>query len=216
MPRHILPLLLIIILATTLPAMDISINKSIIIDDGKRNSGGMTTINGNLSIGNDCIVTGTCRTVNGSIDVGDNTTVKKLQSVNGGITLGHNSRVLANVETVNGYVTCNSGVEIQGNIKTINAVVELDNTCVKRNINTHTGNIYLQNGSMVEKNLVVRASHHNENSNDENKPVKIVLSQGSVIKGDLLVKDKDRKVLVYLQDDSKILGKVKNAQIINE
>jgi len=215
MNRYIINFILVLTLVSVAPAMDISINKSTSIKDGKKKSGGMTTINGNLNIGDDCRVTGVCRTVNGNIEVGENTTIKKLQTVNGGVTIGRNSRILSHIETVNGFVTCNPGVEIFGSIKTVNAIIELDSVRVKRNITTYTGNIYLQNGSIVEKDLVVKHSH-NKNNTYDNRILKLTLSGGSVIEGDVIVKARDIKVMVTLREGSKIIGKVKNAQVVYE
>ncbi|HPG39344.1 MAG TPA: hypothetical protein PLP19_01240 [bacterium] len=215
MNRYIISFIFILALVTVASAMDISINKSTTIRDGKKKNGGMTTINGNLNIGDDCRVTGACRTVNGNIDIGDNTTVKKLQTVNGGVTIGRNSRILTHIETVNGFVTCNPGVEILGSIKTVNAMIELDSVRVKRNITTYTGNIYLQNGSIVERDLVVKHSHNKNNSYD-NWILKLTLSGGSIIEGDVIVRAKDIKVMVTLREGSKIMGKVKNAQVVYE
>ena len=44
----------------------------------------------------------------------------------------------------------------------------------------------------------------------------IELSGESVVEGDIIVEDRDIEVQVYLLDDSKVLGRVKNAEVINK
>ena len=53
-------------------------------------------------------------------------------------------------------------------------------------------------------------------NSDRHRRLTIELSGESVVEGDIIVEDRDIEVQVYLLDDSKVLGRVKNAEVINK
>jgi hypothetical protein len=47
------------------------------------------------------------------------------------------------------------------------------------------------------------------------KGLEITISESSLVEGDIVVKDSDRKVKVILSGGGKVLGEIKNAEVIN-
>lgn len=226
--------LVVIVLAVLLvtPGCNISVNKSIYIDDGETVKNAQSTVNGSIYIGSDCKVKGSCNTVNGKIKVGSNSEVRGLKTVNMGITIGENSYVDGNASTVNGSINCKAGVKIDGDASTINGSIkcdsgakingdattvngkiELKKTVVKEDIRTHNGNITLMNESIVYGDIVIRRSH---NITRRHRRLKIRIAEGSVVKGDIINKDDDIDVEVYLTGGGKVIGKIRGAELIKE
>ncbi|MCK5058552.1 MAG: hypothetical protein KAT34_17995 [Candidatus Aminicenantes bacterium] len=226
--------LLVLFLATMLilPGCNISVNKSIYIDDGETVNHGQRTVNGSIYIGSNCKVKGSCSTVNGKIKVGGNSEVRALKTVNMGITIGENSYVDGDVSTVNGSilcragvkidgdastinggVTCETGVKINGDASTINGKIDLKKTVVKEDIKTHNGNITLTEGSIVYGDIIVKRS---TNFTRRLRRLKIRIADGSVVKGDIINRDKDMDVKVYLSNGGSVMGRVERAEVIKE
>ena len=194
-------------------ACKVRINNSIHIRSGSKIRGSQNTINGSIYIDNDCYVKGDCRSVNGVIEVGENSKVKKLQTVNGGITLGPGVMVHGDVASVNGSVKCNSGTVIEGDVSSVNGSVLLNHTSVADDVNTYNGNVLLENKSVVEDNIVVKDA---KGRNRRDKPLIIKIMGDSVVEGDIIVRDEDVKVEVYLIDGGHVKGRIRNAQVIKQ
>jgi len=64
---------------------NMSVNRTIRIEDGETVRHSLNTVNGSVIIGKDCVIEGSCRSVNGSVLVGSRSKVGDLQSVNGGM-----------------------------------------------------------------------------------------------------------------------------------
>jgi len=223
---------LIIITGLTLSGCNMSVNKSISIDDGETVNIGPKTVNGSIRIGNNCVIKGGSRTVNGSIRVGRNCKVKSLKTVNCGITVGKDTvvdgeigtvngsiscdegvRVMDNISTINGSINCDPGVKVDGDLSNINGKVYLKNTIVNDDIRTYTGNITLLDKSMVEGDIIIKRSR---SFTRRFRTLKIKISEGSVVKGDIIVKDRDLKVKVFLIQGGKVEGRIKNAEVVEE
>lgn len=196
-----------------LTACNFSVNQTIHIQDDETKHSSINTVNGNIIIGNRCDIQGKCRSVNGNIDVGHDSRVKELQTVNGGIRIDSDTIVKRDVESVNGSVTCESGVAVKGDISTINGRVKLCNSEVSHDITTINGDITLKEKSIVRGDIVIK---DNKGRSKSKRALEIRLSNESVVEGDIIVKDRDIKVEVYLSDGSKVLGRVRNAEVIEE
>lgn len=203
---------ILLIIISVMTACNVSVNKTVKIRDGEKRDSNINTVNGSIIIGENCDIRGKCRTVNGHIEVGSDSRVKELQTINGSIRIDSNTIVKNDVETINGSVTCESGVKISGSINTINGRIKLSNSEVSRNVETINGNITLSDKSIVHGDIIVKKS---KGISHRTRSLKIRLSNESVVEGDIIVKDRDIKVEVYLSDGSKVLGQVKNAEVIS-
>ena len=201
-----------LLLAIT-PGCDSSINKSIYVQDGERRDSGINTVNGTITIGNDCVIRGDCRTVNGAIRVGQNSIVRELQVVNGEIELGRKSRSKNDLMTVNGTVTLQPGSLVNGDVSTINGGIRMDNATVEQDLTLFNGNIELVNASLVKGDIIIKDSKGNR---DRNQVYTIRLGEGSVVEGDIFVQEDEVKVKVVLGKDASVKGNVTNAEVIRE
>ena len=201
-----LGILLLLGMAVSSFTMDLSVNKSIHIGDNEKRSG-CSSVNGSVIIGNHCRITGSCRTVNGTIDVGRECMMKSLQSVNGSIKIDKETRVHGSISSVNGSITCRHGSKILDDVESVNGGITIHDTQVGHNISTFNGNIKLLNGSIVENDIIVKDNH---GQNNREKPLYILIDNNSVVKGDVINRETDIKVILQLQDGGKVEGKVKN------
>ncbi len=201
--------LLICCLAIGLLGCNVSVNKSIHVDDGEIRNSGFSTVNGSITIGNNCKINGSCNTVNGRIEVGGNTELEDLHTVNGSIALGENTTA-EEVGTVNGEITCDEGVVIRGDIGTINGSLRLTKTVIKHNIETHNGDITLRNESRVFGDIFIE-----ETKGDNDKVLAIKITENSIVEGNIVVEDKGRRVEVLLLKGGKVLGNIKGAKVID-
>ena len=228
--KRLLLLALFLAALLVLPGCNISVNKSIYVDDGETINHGQKTVNGSIYIGSNCKVRGSCSTVNGKIKVGSNSEVRALRTVNMGITIGENSYADGNVSTVNGSILCRAGVKIDGDASTINGAVtcetggkingdtttingkiDLKKTVVKEDIQTHNGNITLTEGTIVYGDIIIKRSTR---LTRRHRKLKIRIADGSVVKGDIINRDRDLEVKVYLETGGSVIGRVERAEVI--
>jgi hypothetical protein len=189
----------------------IHVNKNVAVADGTSSSG-YSSVNGNIKIGVQCNISGGCKTVNGNIVIGENTRVGDLQTVNGYVKLYREVKVDGDAETINGYIRCAQGVEVEGTLSTINGNITCSGTEISRDIKTCNGNIDLDKNSTVSGSVIIMGT----SSTEPVKTIYIRLSGQSVIKGDILVKDSNRKVKVVLSDSSMVEGKVFDAELVKK
>ncbi len=192
-------------------ACNVSVNQSVTVKDGATRIGTINTVNGNIVIGNHCVVKGSARAVNGRIEVGEKSRVQSLQTVNGPVSIGRDTQVDGDIGSVNGSITCDAGVSVLGKVAGINGVIELKRTTVERDVTTVLGNVSLLDHSVVNGDLVVKEA---KGSSHKNRRLKIVLDDGSVVKGDVRVEDPDIQVQVYLSNGAKVEGRVIDAEVV--
>ena len=190
---------------------NMAVNRSFTLRDGKTLRSGKIAINGSVNIGSDCKVGGTCRSINGVIRVDENSKVESLQSINGGITIKRDVVVHGSASTVNGSVTCGSNSIIHGNISAVNGCIELDQTEVERNIKVYNGDVILDRGSVVHGNIIVG---RNKGKSHRTERILIEIRDGSEVKGDIRVEERDAEVEVILSGGGKVHGRVKGAEVI--
>ncbi|NIR48755.1 hypothetical protein GWO43_09990 [candidate division KSB1 bacterium] len=196
-----------------LTSCNLSINKTVRVRDGETRNSGINTVNGGIIIGDNCEVRGDCHSVNGKIDVGRNSKVEELQTVNGGIRIDEGSMVYGSLESVNGSVTCDAGVTVEDEINTINGKIRLYNTRVEENITTINGDISLKEKSVVVGDIIIKDS---KGTSGDRRRLRITLEGESVVEGDIMVKEADIDVEVILSGDSKVMGRIENAEVIEE
>ncbi len=191
----------------------VSINKSISVDDGKTVGTSINTVNGSITIGSDCLVKGDCRSVNGGIRVGQDSKVKDLECVNGSIRLDASVRVNGSINAINGPVVCARDVAVRRDIDSVNGDIDLERTIVERDVTTYNGNITLTDASVVEGDVIIKKS---KGKSDRPKRLVITVSEGSEIQGDILVRDDERDVKVILSGGGRVLGRIRNAEVVEE
>ncbi|MFC1493519.1 hypothetical protein ACFL6O_06110 [candidate division KSB1 bacterium] len=205
--------LLFIITIALIPAINcnVGINRTIYIDDGEKVRGSQNTVNGSIIIGSDCEVGGDCRSVNGDIEVGENSNVRSLQAVNGRIRLEKDVTVRGDIEAINMRILCSPGVKIEGEVYSVNGKIDLDNTTVSKNVSTYNGDIILSGRSRINGDIIIR---RNRGEHQHRRSLTIEIADGSVVEGDVIVRDRDIEVTVYLMNGGKVEGKIVDAEVV--
>ncbi len=205
-----------------------SVNKSVTIPDGKKIDS-LSSVNGSLTLGDNCSVDGSVTNVNGSIYIGKGTSVKgvvknvnggirlygncvarDVKSVNGGIKLGENSTINGLIKSVNGSIRIKDGSKIADGIRTVNGSIKISKTRLGDGITTVNGSITITNKSVVKGNILIKESNRNFLGlfkSSRHPKVKIRVSGNSVIDGDIINEDKDFDVILIIEDGSKVTGK---------
>ncbi len=194
-----------------LASCNVSVNRTIYIEDGEKVYQSLSTVNGGIVIGKNCVVKGSCRSVNGHIEVGRNSSVTDLQTVNTKISLEENVQVNGDINSVNGSIRCDSSVVVRGGIGTINGDIELDNTEVRHDLTTYSGDITLTNNSTVGGDVIVKKHRR---SSDADHRLRIEIRDNAVVEGDIIVRAEDVEVTVSLVNGGRVLGKIENAEVI--
>jgi DUF4097 and DUF4098 domain-containing protein YvlB len=189
---------------------NVAVNRSTTLGDGKTVHSSHHTVNGTITIGSNCDVRAMCESVNGGITVGPDSHVRTLQTVNGHIDLGERVIVHGNVNSVNGFVRCNPGVKIERGISSVNGKVELAGTTVARDIKTCNADVALRGASVVEGSIVVR---RRDDDSERHQRLEIRVTDGSVLKGDVVVQDPDVDVAVYLSNGGTVQGRIEGAAV---
>lgn len=136
---------------------DISrVNRGIRVEVEER-VGDISSVNGGITMerGSSAYEIGT---VNGGINLDDEVVIVHAETVNGGIRVGENVTVNGSLKTINGRIRTGSGTVIANQIKTVNGKIQLSNTQVGENVQTSNGDIEIRDGSIIEGDVVVRAS----------------------------------------------------------
>jgi len=204
-------LLIVAVMLFILAACHLAIERDIHVESGRTVRGSINVIDGDITIGSDCLVRSSCRTVDGDIEVGRGSRVDNLQSVDGNIYVGRNVAVRRDVELVDGSIVCRSGVVVGGNINAIDGSIEIENTVVERDITTYDAGIRLDDRSRVDGDIIIRRS---PDEHDRHRRVTIEIAGGSVVKGDIVNRDGNVDVRVYLSQDGRIEGRVDDVKVI--
>jgi len=108
-------------------------------------------------------------------------------------------------------VDVDKGSSIKGDISTVNGKIRLIGAHVSQNIQTFNGDIRLLEASELEGDIIIK------DTRGKNKDRLIIeILDASVVKGNIRVEDEERRVTVYKSNDSKIMGKVFNAELVEE
>jgi predicted acyltransferase (DUF342 family) len=193
----------LLVLLMAVPAMAASLNKSVKIGAGEE-SDGASSVNGSISVGDNAIVTGNLKTVNGSIRVDAGASIEKAATVNGGLRLADGVRA-EGLATVNGSINVGENGVIDGEISAVNGRISVGNgSTVSEGVGNVNGQIELV-GAQVGGDLTTVNGD-------------IELSEGAVIKGDLVVeepsgwkwgKEKSRKPRVVIGPGSRVEGTIR-------
>lgn len=192
----------LLVMLMSVPAFGASVNKSVKIAAGEE-SGGASSVNGSITVGADAVVTGNVSTVNGSIRVDNGARIEAAETVNGSIRLGDDVES-ESLETVNGTIAVGERTKVAGEIEAVNGRISLASGVVVddsiENVNGRIEMVAAQVGGNVSTV-----------SGD------VELREGSVINGDLVVrqpsrqgwgKNKSRTPRVVIGPGSQVLGTI--------
>lgn len=210
--------LLVVLIA--LPAFGASVNKSIKIAAGTE-SGGATSVNGSISVGENAVVTGDVKTVNGAIHIAagasiesattvngrigisDNVQSESLTTVNGSITVGKSAVVDGSITVVNGRIEINDGSTVSRDISHVNGEIEVSGAEVGGDISSVNGDIDIIHGAVIKGDIKIeKPSSWSWRRLMDRKP-RIVIGPGSSVEG---VIDLEREVELFISETATVGG----------
>lgn len=202
------------------PAMAATINKSVKIEAGAE-SGGASSVNGSISVGEDAVVTGNVKTVNGTIRVDQGASIEdastvngavrlaegvksgSLSTVNGSVKVGGSTAVDGEVSAVNGRITIEKGSNVSTGVSNVNGQIELEGAVVGGNLETVNGDVSLEDKSVVKGDLVVEKNSGWGWGKSKSRKPRIVVGPGSRVEGKIILK---REVELYISETAEVGG----------
>jgi len=148
---------------------------------------------------------GDISSVNGDIDLGSGAIAAKLDTVNGGIDLDDRVEI-ERAETVNGGIRVSRDVTVHRSLSTVNGGIQTNSgTVIGDRVSTVNGKIRLRD-TRVQENV--------QTSNGD-----IILTDGSVVEGDVIVKGRrswigrffnfdQRRPKIIIDADSSVMGDI--------
>jgi DUF4097 and DUF4098 domain-containing protein YvlB len=201
------------------PVYGASVNKSVKVPEGGE-SGGATSVNGSITVGDGATVTGTLHTVNGKIRIGshahvidaktvngsvsldDDVTSANLETVNGSIGLGRNTTASGTVSAVNGRIRLENGARVDEEVSTVNGDILLEGGTVGEDVTTVNGDVRLSDSAAVEGDIVIKKPRSWGSHNNQRDP-EIVIGPGSRVGGVIRL---ERKVKLYISESAEVGG----------
>lgn len=214
-PRALVYLAIFVFVLASATFAGASVNKSIRVDDGETADHELNSVNGSITVGSRAELQRSAETVNGGITVGDDSRTRDLISVNGRVRVGDRVSVDGNLRSVNGAVEAGEETVVTGRVETVNGGIDLRGTTVQDDLQTVNGRVRLDRGSRILGDLVIEG-RNNHGWSSHSKPLVIELRDGSVIEGDIDVRDEDRRVTVRLSGGSSVKGQVRGAEVVRE
>jgi len=209
-----------LVMLMAVPVYGASINKSITVSAGSE-SGGESSVNGSITVGDGAVVTGALSTVNGSIRVGDNAQVEAVETVNGslkissGVTseglstvngaigVGADTAVDGAIEAVNGRISLDNGSSVSGNVENVNGEISLAGSEIGGDLSTVNGDIDLSDASVIKGDIIVeKPGGWSFGWNDSRTP-EITIGPGSRVDGKIRL---EREVKLFISDTAKVGG----------
>lgn len=202
------------------PAMAATINKSVKIEAGAE-SGGASSVNGSISVGEDAVVTGNVKTVNGTIRVDQGASIEdastvngavrlaegvksgSLSTVNGSVKVGSSTAVDGEVSAVNGRITIDKGSNVSAGVSNVNGQIELEGAVVGGNLETVNGDVSLEDKSVVKGDLVVEKNSGWGWGKSKSRKPRIVVGPGSRVEGKIILK---REVELFISETAEVGG----------
>jgi hypothetical protein len=201
------------------PAYGFNMNKSINVEAGSE-TGGHSTINGSISVGDDATVTGgletvngtirvddnagieDAQTVNGSIRVGSGVTARDLTSVNGSIGVGENSTVDGEVNVVNGKISLSKGSSVSDDVSNVNGEIDIEGAGIGGDLTTVNGDVTLSDGATLQGDLVVEKPRGRKWNLGSRKP-RVIIGRGVRVAGEIRL---EREVELFISDSAEVGG----------
>lgn len=197
-----------------------SVNKNIKVAAGEQ-SGGESTVNGNISVGAGATVSGSLSTVNGTIRVdddvrlddaetvngalrlGNGVTASSLGTVNGSIRVGERGNIEDDIEAVNGRIEAGGGTVVGSGVSNVNGEIELSGVEVSGDVSTVNGDVMLDDGTAVLGDVVIeKPNRWNWGSKQSRKP-KVIVGPGSRVDGNIIA---EREIDLYISESAQVGG----------
>jgi len=209
-----------LVLMMSVPALGASINKSVKVAAGEE-SGGATSVNGSITVGEDATVTGNLKTVNGSIRIDDGASIEEAATVNGGVRLaervkaeslttvngsinvGANGDISDEVGAVNGRISLGNGTRVGDDVGNINGQIGLSGAEVGGDVTTVNGDIELSDGAVVKGDVVVEKPNNWSWGKEKSRKPRIVIGPGSRVEGTIRL---ERKVELFISESAEVGG----------
>lgn len=207
-----------LVLLLSVPALGASINKSVKIAAGEE-SGGATSVNGSITVGENATVTGNLKTVNGSIRVDDGAAIEEAATVNGGVRLaekvkcedlttvngsinvGENGEITGEVGAVNGRISLANGTRVSDDVGNVNGQIGLSGAEVGGDLSTVNGDIELSDGSVVKGDLIVEKPNNWSWGKEKSRKPRVVIGPGSRVEGAIRL---ERKVELFISESAEV------------
>ncbi len=187
-----------------------TVNRCIVVEDGKTVDRSLYSVNGSIRVGHNCTVKGAIQTVNGAITIEPDSIVHgTVASVNGSVRLAQNVTLENDLKSINGSIHANHGCTIEGGIASVNGTIQLVETFVGKELSTYTGRITISDHSTVKGNIRIRKS----DSVYRGSRLTIVIERESVVHGDIINENPQIQVLVQLKENARVDGKLKNVSL---
>lgn len=210
----------LLIVLMSVPAFGASINKSVKIGPGEE-SGGATSVNGSISVGDSAIVNGNLKTVNGTIRVdagasieeaatvngglrlAENVKAESLETVNGGIKVGEDSVVDGEIEAVNGRITIEKGARVANTVGNVNGQIDLGGAEIGGDVSTVNGDIAVTDGAVIKGDIVVEKPGGWSWGKENSRKPRIVIGPGSRVVGTIRL---EREVELFISETAEVGG----------
>lgn len=163
----------------------------------------VSSINGNINIKSGAKADDV-ETVNGNIELEKNIQVGELSTVNGDIQAKANLQVENDVSTVNGNISLASNSTVKDDVSTVNGDIELTSTTVGGDIETRNGSITLENGSVVEGNILFEERDQDKRWGNNSRLPTLTIDANSNVLGKIIL---EQKVVLEIENKA-LLAKV--------
>jgi len=97
-------------------------------------------------------------------------------------------------------------------VASVNGDIDLDSTEVEHNVVTYNGNITLSHKTVVHGDIIVK---DNKGKSNSLRSLKIWIKD-SVVEGDIIVREEEKIVEVYLLNGGKVEGRIEGAEVFRE
>ncbi len=206
-----------------------TVSQDIYIVKGAESRRAISTVSGDISIGSVANIKSNISTVSGDIEIGAKAKVEQVATVSGDISVGKGARthsletvsgdihlysrsdVLGSIETVSGDLICDTGCDIRKGMITVSGDIELDDTRLRGNLKTVSGDISLFNGAVIDGDIII-SRKRNFMSGTMGK-LEVIIDMNSIVKGNIRVEESETNVMVYLTNGGQVKGEIINAEV---
>ena len=106
-----------------------------------------------------------------------------------------------------------AGSAIADDVSTVNGSIHLTRTEVGGSLITVNGSVELTDHSRVAGDVIIKGKNRR---GARKKAIEITIADGSVVEGDVIVRDSKRQVTVILSGGGRVEGEIRNAKVVEE
>jgi hypothetical protein len=171
------------------------------------------TINTSINLPPGSRDSGAQRSVNGNIRLGQGGSAGALSTVNGSIIVESDGVIDGDLLSVNGNVACDPRTRVTGSVRTVNGRIELSQTQVMGDVSTYFGDIDLAGARIAGDLVILKPDHRGDGS--RGRTTLIRLSQGTEIRGRIRIEDENHVAEVTMSPDCKVVGGLGRAKVLS-